>query len=55
MYTASILGIGSTPMEGFVRKDIDTLLSKHNLLAPNETVALAVAFGYPKSETSFGH
>ncbi len=55
-YTAALLGIGSTPIEGFVRKDLDKLLASHDLLdIKTETVALAAAFGFPKSETSYGH
>lgn len=56
MYSASILGIGSTPMEGFERAKLEPILAQHDLLdAKTEKVAVAVAFGYPLSETSYAH
>lgn len=55
METASLIGVGSTPMEGFERAKVKEVFKKHNLIADNEVVALVGAFGYPFDETSYGH
>lgn len=53
--SAALLGIGSTPIGGFSRPNVNELLHKEKLLESDETVAILLAFGYPESETAYAH
>lgn len=55
MAAATLLNIGSTPMEGFDHAALDAVLRKHKLLREGEKVAVVAAFGYPKDKTSYSH
>lgn len=55
MYAATILKIGSTPIEGFDREAVEKLLLKNKLIDKTERVALATAFGYAKTKSAYAH
>ena len=55
MYSATLLKIGSTPIEGFVREDVEKLLLKHKLISNDERAAVATAFGYAKTKSAYAH
>lgn len=55
MAAASLLKIGSTPVEGFEPNKLKDLLLKHNLIKENEVLAVSLCLGYPKDEFSYGH
>ena len=55
MYSAALLGIDSTPMEGMDRNKVRQVLEKHNLIEDNENVAVCLSLGYRFDNTSFAH
>ncbi|NQZ29397.1 MAG: nitroreductase family protein [Mycoplasmatales bacterium] len=55
MSAATILGIGSTPMEGIEKSKVEELLLEKELIKKDERIAVTMAFGYPKSETAYLH
>lgn len=55
LYSATILGIGSTPIEGMEKAKVESLFKKHKLTTDDERVAVAAAFGYPQSKTAYAH
>lgn len=55
METAALLGVNSTPMEGFDRAKVKAIFKAHNLINDFEEVALVGAFGYPFDNTSYAH
>ncbi len=55
MTASTILGIGSTPMEGLEKTKVKSLLIKNKLMNENECVAVCAAFGYPKDKNSYLH
>ncbi len=52
---ATILWIGSTPMEAIEKSKVEKPLLGKELIKNNERIALTMAFGYPKSETAYLH
>lgn len=55
MFAATILGIGSTPMEGLEKSKIEKLFRSEKLISNDERIAVAASFGYPTSKTSYAH
>lgn len=55
MYTAGLLKIDSTPMEGMDRLKVKETLIKHKLIKPDESVSCALALGYRESDYAFAH
>jgi len=55
MTAATILGIGSTPMEGMQKTKLEPFLKEQGLMKDNERLAVAAAFGYTASETAYAH
>ncbi|TCG10989.1 nitroreductase family protein [Mycoplasma todarodis] len=55
LIAATILGIGSTPMEGLEKEKVEKLFKSEGLMSEGERVAVAASFGYPASKTSYLH
>ena len=55
MYTAGLLGIDSTPMEGMNKNEVKDILLKYKLISDDETISCALSLGYRFDKTSFAH
>lgn len=55
MTHASILQIGTTPIEGINKQELEPYFIKQGIIKENERIAVGLAFGYPKSSTSYAH
>ena len=55
MGAATLLNIGTTPIEGMVKSEVEKLFLSEGLITDKERVAVAFAAGYPDSETSYAH
>lgn len=55
MSAATILGIGSTPMEGVEKSKVERLFRSQKIISSDERVAVVAAFGYPKDKKSYAH
>ena len=55
LMAATILGIGSTPMEGLEKAKVEKLLRSEKLISDDERIAVAASFGYPASKTAYAH
>jgi len=52
MTAAALIGVDSTPMEGFQKENVEKLLSEKGLINLDEyRVSVMAAFGYPAGET----
>lgn len=52
---AAILEIGSSPLEGFDREKVESILRDLKIIELTERVAVAAAFGYPLDDGSYLH
>ena len=55
LIAATILNIGSTPMEGLEKSKVEKLLRSEKLISNDERIAVAASFGYPSSKTAYAH
>lgn len=53
--SATILGIGTTPLEGFDPQKVTEILRAHKLIHSDEQAAVGCAFGYAKDKKSYAH
>ena len=55
LIAATVMGIGSTPMEGLEKNKVEKILRSEKLISNDERVAVVAAFGYPTSKTAYAH